>query len=265
MALIVARICDLFANIPETIHPEDSMFLVSRALDIDAELQRWVDDIPLELAYSKITISEPNPEVFSDNYEIHKNIFNGSVWNNYRAMRILLHEALLTHLLLLCEHSTGFVAEETGLFLSYDDLMQKSRMLCGQLTHDICASVPFYFNYHQEHLQGLWVRPDPQAIAGVVVMWPLYIAAIAGGGRFDPEMRDWIIGRLRRVAEVMGIRHASALATLVQGNIQTCLSSRTEGVTQEGVRDNDETEWVEYTKGFSRWGGFDPMGDIDNF
>ena len=77
-----------------------------------------------------------------------------------------------------------------------------------QLSHDICATVPFFLS-SPNPTNGVNVLP-PKAITGNMLIWPLYIAACTG--LVSSVMRDWIVGRLSVISEVLGIGQAAPLA-----------------------------------------------------
>jgi hypothetical protein len=66
-------------------------------------------------------------------------------------------------------------------------------------------------------------------------MWPLYTAAVAG--RVSAQMRRWIAKRLKDIGDVMGMKHAYALGSVV-------------GVKREVELEvqKEAEEWEEYTK-----------------
>lgn len=53
----------------------------------------------------------------------------------------------------------------------------------------------------------------PKAAGGNILLWPLYVAACTHV--VSDAMRMWVIGRLEKMAEVMGIRQARVLAHLL--------------------------------------------------
>lgn len=53
-------------------------------------------------------------------------------------------------------------------------------------------------------------RVIPKAISGNLLLWPLYTAGVTD--LVSDMMRDWVAGRLRWIADVIGIRQAAPLA-----------------------------------------------------
>jgi hypothetical protein len=255
LSSVVGRFCAFRNKVQECEGPIEFHAIVSEGLEIDQDFVRWTTQTTPEFQYTKITLSEPHYEVFSDYYYIYKDIFLGTVWNNWRCMRIMLHEMLVTHLLQLCEHLANSTENHSKeLFTSYRNQITISRSIIDDMALGICASTPFFFNFHKQDLHDIRVRPPAQSLGGSQLMWPLYTAGVAG--RVSKEMRCWIAGRLRCIADMMGIRHAAALAFAVEQSKEICiweeglLNYMTQMEEESGkseVEDEDE-EWDDCTR-----------------
>ena len=191
----------------------NSASIASQALKIDRKFQDWEAKVPLNYLYQTVLVAEATDEVFSDHYHVYANVWSAAAWNSYRTLRIILNEILIVQLVYLCETSLAMDDDEKDLLASYRKQISASRSLVEQLARDVCASVPFYFGYHKKEHHKLWVRPLVPAVSGMLLLWRLYSCAVAG--RISDSMLAWIVGRLNELAEVTGIRHASALAKVL--------------------------------------------------
>ncbi|KAL6822658.1 hypothetical protein J3E69DRAFT_356485 [Trichoderma sp. SZMC 28015] len=94
--------------------------------------------------------------------------------------------------------------------LASQALTQYDESLCDlhEASSDIFASVPFYLNFHQK--DGTSAKP----VNALILMWNLYAAArltICAG-----PAREWAIQRLQFMGHSMGVRQATALATVLK-------------------------------------------------
>ncbi|MCJ1283118.1 hypothetical protein MMC26_002445 [Xylographa opegraphella] len=215
LSIIVTKFCNLRASMDSFHDYRDSGRVVSAAFHIDAELADWAMRCPEQYVYNTVTIQSRSESVFSDLYHTYDNIWTAWTWNSYRSIRILLNELLLEQLAHLSQHPSDYLEPDN----EYSSLPYETHILCCksllvQLTQDVCASVPFYFGYHN-HQAGLEsTQVPPAAAGGNLLLWPLYTAACTNV--VSDMMRSWVIGRLKKIAEVMGIRQATALAHLLR-------------------------------------------------
>ncbi|MCJ1377863.1 hypothetical protein MMC17_000959 [Xylographa soralifera] len=215
LSFIVIKFCNLRASMDSIRDYRDSARVVSAAFDIDAELADWATRCPVQYVYNTVIIQSRSESVFSDYYHTYDNIWTAWTWNSYRSIRILLNELLLEQL----AHLSQYPFDYPEPYDEYSSLPYEAQILCCksllvQLTQDICASVPFYLGYHNQQ-DGLGsVQVPPAAAGGNLLLWPLYTAACTNF--VSDMMRSWVIGRLEKIADVMGIRQATALAHLLR-------------------------------------------------
>ena len=91
--------------------------------------------------------------------------------------------------------------------------------ICRQLVEDIVASVPYFFGWNSENDGAMKARANfacgsnddsgVKPLTGVFVMWPLFAAATSDFA--TPSQRIFLRGRLKHVAEIMGINQALIL------------------------------------------------------
>jgi hypothetical protein len=175
---------------------------------IDAEYEDWVTRCPIEFFYNTITLNQPSEDVFSDNYHIYSSIWIATAWNHYRCVRILVNELLL-HQLARAVQNSQESASQLDKMAFYKSQIFFSNATLLQLSHDICSSVPFYLGYSANQGERI-SRAPPKAVSGNLLLWPLYTAGVTG--LTSDMMREWVIGRLRMISDVMGIRQAGPLA-----------------------------------------------------
>jgi hypothetical protein len=225
-----------------------SAVVVPQALAIDAELGTWAGNYPPEYEYSTlpvVTMHEKkilsyNRVIYDDCYYFHvyTSISIANVWNNYRRIRILIHELLLEHMeyLLHQELSCPHFLSTTELPFALnpplpwlEKQMSISKELLGNLTRDICLSVPFFFGFH---LKGGSGSPNtPKAVCGDFLLWPLYMAAEPTYS--SRKLRQWVLVQFERISEVMGIKQALVIAQMLRDEIDV-----------EVWEDRDEKEHV---------------------
>jgi hypothetical protein len=188
----------------------NSAAIVSAALQIDSDLAAWATECPLHYVYNTITMKERSESVFADYYHVYPNIWIATTWNHYRSIRMLVNELILEHLSHLNQNQ--FVYQDPGQDFSilYENRMLFSKSVLVQMTQDICASVPYYLNYQDPGRTDDPINNPPKAAGGNLLLWPLYTAAVTEV--VSDVMRSWVVGRLKAIAEIMGIRQATALA-----------------------------------------------------
>jgi hypothetical protein len=136
-----------------------------------------------------------------DYYHVYSSISVATVWNNYRVIRILVNELLQHSRKIMQEELESIETENLSSFLYR--FVQNSASITVQLAGNICSSVPFCLAFRPENSQAPKKNHFPKAITGCLLVWPLYIATRT---EFGPEMREWAVSRLRRIAEDMGIK-----------------------------------------------------------
>jgi hypothetical protein len=234
LTFAIIKFSELRTNLTDSEYANDHHRIVRDALEIDEMFHEWILNVPDSFLRTSISMTEPDEEVFADYYDVYNGVFTAGIWNSFRSLRIMLHEILIEHLVRLCS-SPEYSTPDQEIVSSYKAQIFTSKTIINALTHEVCASVPFYFNYHQRDTESFGERPPPKALAGYLLMWPLYTAAVAG--RVSAQMRGWIAGRLKDVGDVMGMRHAYALGSVA--------AEKREMADLEVQK--QEEEWVEYT------------------
>jgi hypothetical protein len=137
-------------------------------------------------------------------YHVYSSIWAATFWNQYRCIRILVNELITDQISYVLEHPEEFPSSWESIHF-YECQLAASRSALLQLAQGICDSVPFYLGYNLNSNRHAF-RPPPKSVSGNLLLWPLYTAAVTGA--IPETMRIWVAGRLRMIADVMGIRQA---------------------------------------------------------
>lgn len=185
--------------------------IIKTALVIDSKLVEWAFTYPPEcMFYKTLTLRQRSDGVFSDHYHIYDSIWAAALWNHYRCVRILINEVVYVQL----THLRNTQPELFGLDLRNpifsDSQLEISTTTIIQLSHDICASVPFMLGYAQG---GEVTLNSAKAVSGNLLLWPLYTAACTP--LVSDMMCHWVAGRLRAISDIMGIKQAAPLSHIL--------------------------------------------------
>jgi hypothetical protein len=148
LSFSVAKFSELRSNVTDPQYTYDLHSIVNDALEIDQQFHEWTLNVPSSFLWTSVVIPVPNKEVFADYYDLYSDVFTAGVWNSVRSIRIMLHEILIEHIVKLCS-SPEPITPSCEILSLYRAQIHTSKTLIDTLTHEICASVPFYFNYHR--------------------------------------------------------------------------------------------------------------------
>lgn len=205
---IAIKYCNLRASMSSFHDYRNSEYLIACLCAVDLEYAEFLNRCPVPFIYTTVTLAERSEEVFSDHYHVYSSIWTATVWNHYRCVRILVNELIIDQISYILSNPEEFPSSWDSVPFYESQLLASNSML-QHLSHDICASVPFYLGYSVKASDRA-SRPPPKAVSGNLLLWPLYSAAVTGV--VSDVMRDWVVGRLRMIADVMGIRQAAPLA-----------------------------------------------------
>jgi hypothetical protein len=228
LALLVIEFCNLRSLMSSMHDFTNSVAIVSAALMLDASLAAWA--MENLYGYNTVSLMARSDAVFADYYHTYTSILTATSWNSYRSVRILLNELLLTQLSHLSQSPFQFedddedfpnLAEDSLSLLQqqYKSRILQSRAVIVQLSQDICASVPFFLCDAPTSQNFLLIENQqstqpPRAASGNLLLWPLFTAACTN--MVSNVMRTWVVQRLKRIADVLGIQQARALAILLR-------------------------------------------------
>lgn len=131
-------------------------------------------------------------------YEVYPDLWVASMWNNYRMIRILIHETILSITL-----KYGTPEQKAALQPSIDILRE--------MTTQVCRSVAFHLGTHQHRKSK---AKDDAILGGYLLAWPLFYAGML---RTTPiSQKRWMASRMHHIAVTMGLRLAHSFAEALQ-------------------------------------------------
>lgn len=184
-------------------------------IEIDRELSAWASGTIKKETYQFTTvIIDGCTAVFAGYYHVYKDSWAATLWNYYRCAVILTHELKIHYLSLPHLSESTQMVSKSGDGLFYDPYMmpgQPSEDTIQSMCLDICASVPFYFNF-QGCDKSCTGSPDPIHCQSLI--WPLYVASSMD--QSSDMMRGWAMVQLIRLGQIIGTKQTSTLAALLQ-------------------------------------------------
>lgn len=204
LARILAKVTELYSAIPCVSNERsDCSGWNIRALDLEQEVHRWIDDSPEMLHYWSIFPSYPSistdtstSHLYPKNMFIFKNIRVATGWNVFWCARIyLLHSTL--------EYRNGLTLQG-----SQDSVLPSQSAICQSLqdtVDNICATVPFLLG-EVDSDGTLSAESRRRALGGYYLVWSLHVV---GSVRCLPFTQEaWIADRLMHIGNVLGIKQA---------------------------------------------------------
>jgi len=211
MVDVIIKVANFRADMVSRQDQRNSAFIVSEVLALDAQLIDWASSRTSGYGYQVVSIPKRTMEVFKSHFFLYSSVRVAATWDNYRCTRIMLHETLISRLTYLSQLHSNLDLERQ----LYESQIETSRLLIQSMARDVCASVPFYFDFHKRKLNSPTDNPlKTKAINGNFLLWSLHAVVVAGN--MEESMRLWILGRIQAINEAMGIRHASALVKLLR-------------------------------------------------
>lgn len=140
-------------------------------------------------------------------YDDYPDFWVASTWNNYRMVRILIHESIMTVTM-----KYGTDKQKTKL--------KHSAQVLAEMTNGVCSSVPYILGdrcsrrYSRSSFET--ARPDLRRAkpGGYTLLWPLFLA---GSLSTTPkDQREWIALVLRELGLRMGMQLAMSMATKLE-------------------------------------------------
>lgn len=207
----------------------DPLKNVETALNFDAELMEWLIMFQLQYAYTTKSIEKRTDAVFADYYHIYPEIFTAIIWQHFRSTRILVNEIVVTQIASMYYQNKSpspstnqppHVDTRSSKDISlppgfpFASNFYAAHTLLTTLTHDICASVPYFLNYH---IHGDdWDNPEhpPPAALGNVLLWPLFMVGQLAAT--SPLMKTWVIDRMHKISEVMGVKQLGMIGRMLR-------------------------------------------------
>jgi len=204
LARILAKVTELYSAVPcvsnEPLHRSGWEI---RALDLEQEMHRWIDDAPEMLHYWSIFPSYPSvntdpstSHLYPKSMFIFKNIQVATGWNVFWCGRIYLLRSML-------EYRNGLTAQgsQDSVLPSESEIYQSLQ----DTVDNICATVPFLLGEVDSH-GALSTESRRRALGGYYLVWSLHVT---GSVRCLPFTQEaWIADRLMHIGHVFGIKQA---------------------------------------------------------
>jgi len=168
----------------------------------------WERNLPESWAYKSYrSTNSPNslPNRWTSQYDVYPDLWIASMWNNYRSVRLLIHEAIIK------------ATMKCGLAEEKQETQSSIRVLVD-MTNDVCRSVAYHLGYsrnvgqetNSNKAEGTDLLPTP---GGYLLMWPLFLSGML---RTTPkDQRRWIATTLSQIGIGMGLRLALSMATIL--------------------------------------------------
>ncbi|MCJ1290724.1 hypothetical protein MMC34_002266 [Xylographa carneopallida] len=206
LASIVSRFVNLRASI-KTNELIDPISILCTAASIEADLARWVEELPAEWKFT-IAISTENSEaIFDSECHVYHNLWVATLWNRYRPIRILVNELLLSYLDLIPSLPLH------DIFGISQNQRRQSRGVISLLATEICHSIPFQLN-HNGMAQNNATKLTPTLTGAFTILWPLKVAASTSGA--SEALSQWARSLLQSIGSKKGIRLALFLKKAIE-------------------------------------------------
>ncbi|KAJ5091259.1 hypothetical protein NUU61_006129 [Penicillium alfredii] len=218
LIITIGKLANLRADIRYRVFKNNPEIL-SAASAIEAELIAWMTALTPEFNYTVRTRSPfdfafqhqcRGMSPYDDQYSVYPDLFVCNTWNQYRSARIIVSDIILSHSPQFSDNSsTSVLSDELSLH------RESLRSTIRRLAVDICRSVPFHLDAHQEDVPTY--HPKPQSyLGGLMLLWPLFLAGVAEGP--NHYLRRWVMQCLHMIGHTMGIDQALALVEVVDAN-----------------------------------------------
>lgn len=198
------KFADLRAELTESNEFSNPEATISRACAIDAECVKWEQDCPPEFFYRTLRVQAQTEEVFDSKYDVYSNLWIAMIWNNQRSLRIRCQDLILNQIKRFYRtHLTEVLFNDHTY---YQRQTQQSEQVILKCSADIISSIPGFLGFTNEpHAE----RKIPRSFNGNLLLWPLFNAGY--NDVISNERRDWVVGRLRYISDVMSIEQAQPL------------------------------------------------------
>jgi hypothetical protein len=220
---IAMRFCNSRAHLTKVDVPEDddepeSSEVIPELLAIDLELEKWTKDSFEYFTYTVVSVERPCEDVYSNYFYVYSSLFAGTIWNNFRTIRMHLNIMLRRRLFRMLNTQFSRPGSENMQNLCLKQVL-KCRTVTNQLVLEVCASVPFHLgldNWENSRSQSSATEPSFGAFSGQRLMWPLFTA----GAILDTAnpMRHWIIRVLGKIADLTGFQQAALMSQKLAEN-----------------------------------------------
>ncbi|KAI0104221.1 hypothetical protein GGR51DRAFT_227743 [Nemania sp. FL0031] len=220
-----AHLIDTLAKTPD--NTELMLELIQKAQAVDQEVVAWQSSVSSDWhprragwADSVAGGDYARAEVFPGRVDVYRDIWIGSVANSARAVRLILHGAIVRCAAWLCSPVDYRTTPEYAA----------ASTVCRVAIGDIIASVPYFLGWHLrrkdvdqkttnfgtfacgEEDSAAGAGASAKGLAGYLLTWPLAVV-LSQDYTTDAE-RAWVLGRLRKIGSEVGVKYALAMCQL---------------------------------------------------
>jgi hypothetical protein len=185
---IIIQFIDLNASVRQG-EAVDANAIIRDALLLDNALEEWKTALPPAWKY-RVVISPKAQGTYDGQYHTYSDQWTARMWDHYRWTRILVHDLVLTHLILLPSLPADMHKQQT-----------QSLAIISHLASRICASVSSQLYRPDPIIPG--VRPNCELTSVFMLLWPLKVAGSAIG--VPDALHEWVLDVLKNIGQAMGI------------------------------------------------------------
>jgi hypothetical protein len=189
---------------------------------IDQEIATWMSSLPERYRFKTLYWRDDIPDtswkavdVFPGRVDMYPDWVIAHTWNMGRVARLILASLDVRLVAWLCAPQDYRLQPEYAT----------SRQICRGIISEIVASVPYHLGlYHKQ--KEAFDRPAQSGFAcgendandslkvvpALLIVWPLM--CIKGLDFTNEDQREWATGRLRFIADVIGLKYAGHLAAV---------------------------------------------------
>lgn len=209
------QLIDSLTKSPESI--ELMLEIIRTAHAVDQEVAAWQQSLPEDWHYKTVAWEDSvlsgdcaQAEVFPGRVDVYNDVWIGTVANSARALRMILHAISVRCAAWVCApvdyRTTPEYATAAGV--------------CRDAITDIIASVPYFLGWHLRRKEVSHIKTNfgtfpcgeedgAKGLAGYLVTWPL--TCVISQDYATDAQREWVIGRLRKIGNDLGVRYALAM------------------------------------------------------
>lgn len=208
----ITRLIGTMARTPENM--ELVLDLSKRAQIFDMECVRWMKRVPEGWQWRTVAWEDSVPggdfakaDVYPGRVDVYRDFYIASVWNMVRVSRLILASLVVRCAAWGCSPVDYRTTTEYAT----------AARTCVDTITDIIASVPYHLGWHlkperkhllEKQLSGFACGEDNalKGLAGYFLTWPL--GCIQGQDYTTDSQRRWIKGRLKYIADELGVKYA---------------------------------------------------------
>lgn len=182
----------------------DPAIVAARLLPIDKMFEEWALELPPSWSYT-LHNSPASQDCGRHNatYDIYKDPWIACIWNCYRNVRLLIHEAIIVAAL---KYGTEEQPE-----------LRASEAVLATMSDGICHSAAYLLRSQPHGTEGLRQNtcsdghPSP---GGFLLIWPLFFAGMLRTS--SVRQREWVASVIERIGLQTGLQLAMIMARMLR-------------------------------------------------